>query len=75
MIDDLLRFLRQNLGLFYCASCLARGARVPLRELGDAWAGLVVHRAVEITEGQCVQCMQVRTVVRVRPAANRAMFA
>jgi hypothetical protein len=70
MTEDLLRFLRQNPGLFYCASCLVRGSSVPLRALGDAWAGLVTQRTVQVTETLCVVCGQVRTVVRVQAATS-----
>jgi hypothetical protein len=72
MPEELLPFLRRNPGLFYCALCLARESRVPLRELAEAWAHLVTHKAVQITEGHCTQCMLVRTVARVHANGTAA---
>ena len=72
MIETLLGFLRQNAGVFYCASCLARASGVALRELRELWPGLVTHRAVQITDAPCVLCLEVRTVIRVKPEVRAA---
>ena len=70
---DFLPFLRQNAGHFYCALCLARASQLHLHQLGDAWARLVTDRTVQITEGYCVQCMQVKTVACVKRSAATAV--
>jgi len=70
MTNPLLRFLRQDRGVFYCAPCIARAEHIPAGQVEKLWSELVLERTVEFTQGQCVDCLKVRTVVRVR--ANRS---
>jgi hypothetical protein len=73
--DDLLPFLQDNAGLYYCPVCLALRAQMPLRQFGEAWARLVTQRGVEISEGHCVGCRGVRMVARVKAGTRKSAAA
>lgn len=66
MKAEMLQLLRQRPGLAYCGHCLSKLANVPAHEAQSAWADLVADRAIEVTQGACSECLNVRTVVRFK---------
>lgn len=64
--DEVLRFLHRNVGLFYCRSCIASLAKISLREVQNAWPDLAIERTIDLSEGHCDECRNVRTVVRAK---------
>jgi hypothetical protein len=65
--DAMLSTLRRGFGSFYCRPCLSKGIRVAVDELRTAWAEIVAHSGIELNKAPCVECLQPRTVVRIRP--------
>ena len=64
--EAMLRTLHRGLGSFYCRLCLAKTIGAAVHDLRVAWAELVAHSGIELNKAPCVECLQPRTVVRVK---------